>query len=298
MANFNQISLDLQGVMKRTYADLLYNSTFYNFLNEDYIGEIRTTGVPMIEVLKTQAPTISTRDYVEMTSAKTPGLVAYKSVKVDLAELKLDYSFRIPVLVAGSNIVNAIDSAIREKDSELAVKVDTYGYDVMADTITGDRTGGKTAKDTGTTYTWNPANNEGYIKALNALKAKLFNEKIYDTYRLGLEAEEYGNFVSALTSVLKYETLAGVEGVDRGEVARAYGIDTFPIATSVLTNSEKGYFANPVGIVGDAFFDSIVEYPGNYPGFPGYYCVEGNFLFGAKVVRPEAVIKLVASASV
>ena len=59
MANFNQISLDLQGVMKRTYADLLYNSTFYNFLNEDYIGEIRTTGVPMIEVLKTQAPTIS-----------------------------------------------------------------------------------------------------------------------------------------------------------------------------------------------------------------------------------------------
>ena len=296
--NFNQISLDLQGVMKRTYADLLYNSTFYNFLNEDYIGEIRTTGVPMIEVLKTQAPTISTRDYVEMTSAKTPGLVAYKSVKVDLTELKLDYSFRIPVLVAGSNIVNAIDSAIRQKDSELAVKVDTYGYDVLADAITGDRTASKTAKDTGTTYTWAPANNEGYIKALNALKAKLFNENIYDTYRLGLEAEEYGNFVSALTSVLKYETLAGVEGVDRGEVARAYGIDTFPIATSVLTNSEKGYFANPVGVVGDAFFDSIVEYPGNYPGFPGYYCVEGNFLFGAKVVRPEAVIKLVASASV
>ena len=298
MANFNQIGLDLQSVMKRTYANLLYNSSFYNFLNEAYIGEIRTTGTPVIEVLKTQAPTISTRDYVEMTSAKTPGLVAYKPVKVDLTELKLDYSFRIPVTIMGSNIMNAIDDAIRLKDSEIAVKVDTYGFDKMADTITGDRTGGKTSKDTGTTYTWNPANNEGYIKALNTLKSKLFNEKIYDNYRLGLEAEEYGNFVSALTSVLKFETLAGVEGVDRGQVAGAYGVDTFPIATSVLTNSEKGYFAHPVGVVGDAFFDSVVEYAGNYPGFPGYYVIEGNFLFGAEVVRPEAIVKLVASASV
>ena len=42
----------------------------------------------------------------------------------------------------------------------------------------------------------------------------------------------------------------------------------------------------------------MVAYNGNYPGFPGYYVVEGNVLFGAKVVRPEAIIKLVASASI
>ena len=298
MANFNQIGLDLQSVMKRTYANLLYRSSFYNFLNEFYIGDIRDTGTPIIEVIKQNKTTINTRDYVEMKTAVTPALVDYTPVKVDLTELKVDYSFRLPVTVIGSNIMNAIDEAIRLNDSELEVKIDTYGFDVLADAITGDRTASKTAYDTGTIYTWAPANKEGYITALNALKSKLFNLKIYDTYRLGLEAEEYGNLVSALTSVLHFETLAGVEGVDRGDIARAYGIDIFAINSSVLTNSEKGYFASPVGTVGDTFFASMVEYNGNYPGFPGYYVVEGNVLFGAKVVRPEAIIKLVASASI
>ena len=77
-----------------------------------------------------------------------------------------------------------------------------------------------------------------------------------------------------------------------------YGIDIFAINSTVLTNSEKGYFASPVGTVGDTFFSAMVEYNGNYPGFPGYYVVEGNVLFGAEVVRPEAIIKLVAGASV
>ena len=295
MANFTQIGLDLQSVMKRTYANLLYRSSFYNFLNEAYIGEVRTTGTPIIEVMKQNATTINQRAAAEMATAQTPALVGYNSVKVDLTELPMDYSFRIPVLVTGSNIVNAIDEAVRLNDSQIAVKIDTYGFDKLADTITGSRTSGATAQTTGTVVAWAPATKEAYIDKLNELKATLFNLNVYDAYRLGLEAVEYGKLVSALTSVLKFETLAGVEGVDRGEVARAYGIDIFPINSSVLTNSEKGYFASPVGVVGDTFFSSMVEYNGNYPGFPGYYVVEGNVLFGCAVCRPEAIIKLVAS---
>ena len=299
MANFNQIGLDLQSVMKRTYANLLYRSTFYNFLNEFYIGSVRQTGTPIIEVIKQKKTTITTRDYVEMTSAKTPELVQYVPVKVDLTELKMDYSFRLPVAVLGSNIEGAIDEALRLNDSEMAVKIDTYGFGKLNSAITGDRTASKTAYDTGSTYTWNPANKEAYITALNALKAMLFNLNVYDTYRLGLEATEYGNLVSALTSVLHFETLAGVEGVDRGVVAQAYGIDIFPVASAVLTHSEKGYFGSPVATVGDTFFSGMSEYlPGSYAGWPGYYVCEGNVLFGASVVRPEALVKLVASASV
>ena len=37
MANFTDVGLDLQNVMRRTYANLLYRSTFFNFLNEQYI---------------------------------------------------------------------------------------------------------------------------------------------------------------------------------------------------------------------------------------------------------------------
>ena len=285
MPNFNQIGLDLQSVMKRTYANLLYNSSFYNFLNEDYIGDIRQTGAPRIEILKQKATTLNSRDYVEMKNAVTPELATYDQEIVDLTDLRMDYSFRIPVTVLGSDVMGAIDGQIRLKDSAVAKQIDTYGF-------------GKLFAGAGSSKVWNPATKEATIDLLNELKATLFNADVYDTYRLGLEAIAYGGLVSALTSVLKYETLAGVEGVDRGEVARAYGIDIFPINTNVLTNSEKGYFASPVGTVGDTFFSSMVEYQGNYPGFPGYYVIEGNILFGAKVVRPECVIKLVASASI
>ena len=285
MPNFNQIGLDLQSVMKRTYANLLYNSSFYKFLNEDYIGDIRQTGAPRIEILKQKATTLNSRDYVEMKNAVTPELATYDQEIVDLTDLRMDYSFRIPVTVLGSDVMGAIDGQIKLKDSAVAKQIDTYGY-------------GKMFAGAGSSKVWNPATKEATIDLLNELKATLFNADVYDTYRLGLEAITYGGLVSALTSVLKYETLAGVEGVDRGEVARAYGIDIFPINTNVLTHSEKGYFASPIGMVGDTFFSSMVEYQGNYPGFPGYYVIEGNILFGAKCVKPSCVIKLVASASI
>lgn len=285
MPNFSQIGLDLQSVMKRTYANLLYNSSFYNFLNEDYIGDIRQTGAPRIELIKQKATTLNSRDYVEMKNAVTPELATYDQEIVDLTELRMDYSFRIPVTILGSDIMGAIDGQIKLKDSAVAKQIDTYGY-------------GKMFAGAGSSKVWNPATKEATIDLLNELKATLFNADVYDTYRLGLEAITYGGLVSALTSVLKYETLAGVEGVDRGEIARAYGIDIFPINTNVLTHSEKGYFASPIGMVGDTFFSSMVEYQGNYPGFPGYYVIEGNILFGAKCVKPSCVIKLVASASI
>lgn len=294
MANFTQIGLDLQSVLKRTYANLLYQSSFYKFLNESYIGEVRRTGSPIIEIIKQQPSTVNVRETPEMASAVTPALVTYGQTIVNLTELPMDYSFRVPVTVTGSNIANALQGQIDVNDSEVAIKIDTYGFDKLADTITGDRTGGNTAETTGTTKQWAPATQDAYISLINELKATLFNLKVYDSYRLGLEAIEYGKLVSALTSVLKFETMAGVEGVDRGEVGRAYGVDIFPINSSVLTNSEKGYFGSPVACVGDAFFTDMVEYDGNYPGFPGYYVIEGNILFGAQVVRPEAIIKLTA----
>lgn len=297
MANFTQIGLDLQSVLKRTYANLLYQSSFYKFLNESYIGEVRRTGSPIIEIIKQQPSTVNVRQTPEMASAVTPALVTYGQTIVNLTELPMDYSFRVPVTVTGSNIANALQGQIDVNDSEVAVKIDTYGFDKLADTITGDRTSSKTAKDTGNVKVWAYATKDEAIDLLNELKATLFNERVYDGYRLGLEAKEYGKLISAITSVLKFETMAGVEGVDRGDIATAYGIEIFAINSNVLTNGEKGYFGSPVACVGDAFFTDMVEYDGNYPGFPGYYVIEGNILFGAEVVRPEAMIKLTASAS-
>lgn len=294
--NYSTLNLDLQSVVKRAYDNLLYRSSFMNFLNSSYLGEVRQSGTPMIEIVKQNATaTNSTLNQPDLLNALSPVLATYGSDKVDLAQLRLDYSFRVSYMMTESGIKKAVDGQIELQDSTNATEIDKYGYNKFATAITGSADG-SLAYTQGQVYQWVAANQGDYITMLNNLKALLFNRKIYDNYLLGLEAVEYGNFVSALTSILKFETMAGVEGVDRGDIASAYGISIFPINSTVLDSANtKGYFANEVGTVGDAFFSRFNEFNGTYPGFPGYYVVEGVVLFGAEVVRPEAVIKLVGS---
>ena len=285
-----ELSIDLQSFVKRVYYSLLYKSTFFNFLNENYIGELRQTGAPIIEVIKSNAVSVNVRSTAEIQSALAPTLTTYGSVKVDLTDLPMDYSLRVPVAVMGSDITNALQDAIDRKDAAIAKQIDTYGYGILKGNVTQ-------AKQ------WNPTNAGDTIKLLNECRATLFNKDVPGDYRLGLQATSYAAYVTDLTSVLKYETLAGVEGVDRGIIARAYGVDAFEINDNVINptvdgHSETvvGYFFNSIAVVGDAFFDAFVQYNGNYPGFPGYYVIEGNVLFGAKVVQGDAIIKLQSGA--
>ncbi|MBR2711496.1 MAG: hypothetical protein IKE89_03395 [Bacilli bacterium] len=281
--NYTEINLDLQSTVKRIYQNIVYRSSFYKMLNDSYIGELRNAGTPMIEVLKSQDVTINTRETKEITNQLTPSLMAYDSVKVDLTELPMDYSIRIPILVTGSGIANALDSAIQKKDSAVAKAIDTYGFGKLA------------SNEDIVEKVWNPSTKEEYIETLTGLSADMFNNDIYDTYRLALNATEYGKYVAALTSVLKYETMAGVEGVDRGTIARAYGVDTFQVNDTVL-GDVKGYFFNPMAIVGDAFFDAFVQHV-SPQGWPGYFVFEGNILFGAEVVESKAIYRLVEEVS-
>lgn len=276
-------SLDLQNVAKRIYQSLLYNSQFYKFLNPNYIGEIRTAGTPMIEILKSGDATINVRETKEITSALTPGLLGYSSQKVDLTALPMDYSIRIPVLVSGTNFINTLEDAMEKKDQAVATKIDTYGFGVLANEVS-------------TEFEFDPATQQDYIDALNNLKAILFNNNVYSDYRLGLSATEHAKLCSALTSILKFETEVGVKGVDMGVVDEAYGVQIFPINDTIIGDA-KGYFYNPLAVAGDTFFDSFVEYNNNYPGYPGYYVMEGNIMFGAKVVEDKAIIKLVEEVS-
>lgn len=281
--NFTEVNLDLQSVAKRIYNSLLYRSTFYKMLNPNYIGEIRTAGTPMIEVLKSNDTQVNVRQTKEIANALTPSLQGYSSVKVDLTELPMDYSIRIPVLVAGSNFVNVLEDAMDKKDQAVAKAIDTYGFGMLEDGVT-------------TKSAWNPSTQQAYIDTLNNLKANLFNKNVYDGYRLAISATEYASLCSALTSILKYETAVGVKGVDMGTVDEAYGVEIFPVNDTVI-GDVKGYFFNNQAIVGDSFFDSMVTYNGNYPGFPGYYVMESNILFGAKIVEQNAIIKLVEKVS-
>ena len=281
--NFTEINLDLQGVAKRIYESLLYRSSFYKMLNPNYIGEIRRTGTPVIEVLKSKDTSVNVRETKEIANAITPSLQGYKSIKVDLTDLPMDYSIRIPVLVAGSNIMGTLEDAMDKKDQAVAKAIDTYGFGKLETSVVNERQ-------------FDPQTKEAYIDELNAIKAVLFNKNVYEDYRLALSATEYAKLVSALTSIIKYETAVGVKGVDMGTVSEAYGIEIFPVNDSVLGDA-KGYAFNPRAVVGDSFFDSMQLFNGNYPGFPGYFVIESNILFGAEVVEQDAIIKLVEEVS-
>lgn len=281
--NYTEVNLDLQAVAKRIYESLLYRSQFYKMLNPNYIGELRSAGTPMIEVLKSTDTSVNVRETKEIATALTPSLQGYASIKVDLTDLPMDYSIRIPVLVAGSNLINTLEDAMAKKDQAVAKAIDTYGFGLLETDVSNEAE-------------WDPTTQQDYIDTLNTLKATLFNKNVYDGYRLALSATEYAKLCAALTSILKFETEVGVKGVDMGVVNEAYGVEIFPVNDTVI-GDVKGYFFNSLAVVGDSFFDSMVSYNGNYPGFPGYFVLESNILFGAKVVEQNAILKLVEEVS-
>lgn len=267
--NYASLNLDLQGVVKKVYEDLLYRSTFMNFLNPSYLGEIRSTGTPMIEVIKTKPVAVATPSGATPIA---PTLATYDSVKIDLTELDKHYSVAVDPRM--NNIDQAIESQIAQEDALIASAIDSYGYKKL------------TSATQSFTLTTDP------IADINALKAVLFNHNAYDDYKMGLEATEYGKLVAKLTSLLHFETLAGVEGVDRGTVARAYGVDIFPIASATLQSGDKGFFANVEAVAGDMYFSNFNQFT-EYPGLPGMFVIEGRAMFGADIVRDEAIVKLV-----
>lgn len=271
--NYNGLGLDLQGVVKKVYEDLLYRSSFMNFLNPAYLGEIRSTGTPMIEVIKTKPVSVAN---VSGATPIAPTLATYDSVKIDLTELDKHYSVAVDPRV--QNIAQAIESQIAQEDSEIAAEIDAYGY----------------GKLTSATHTFALTNDP--IADINQLKATLFNNNAYDDYKLGLEATKYANLVAELTSILKFETLAGVEGVDRGIVGRAYGVDIFPINSNVLQSGDDGFFANVEAVAGDMYFSNFNQFS-EYPGLPGMFVIEGRAMFGAEIVRDEAIIKITDNVS-
>ena len=277
-----EIGLDLQAFAKRVYDSILYQSTFYNFLNMAYIGELRQTGAPVIEIAKTKPLTVGKRDTVEIQSDLSIALTEYERTLVDLTELKLNYAIRVPVAVAGSDISNAIQDAADLEDASIAEEIDKYGYAKLAATQMDE-------------VEWDPATKDEYTGLLNQLRAKLFNKKVVGGYRLGLGATEYANLVSALTSIIKYENVSVNGALTLGEMANVYGINIFEINDNVLSGA-KGYFFNPIAVVGDTFFSAFVQ-TANDVRLPGYYCLSGNQLFGAAVVRPEAIVRLVEEVS-
>ena len=144
---YSELNLDLQAFAKRVYDSILYQSTFYKFLNTAYIGELRQTGALSVNVRETK----------EIQSRLNPSLVTYGRTMVDLTELNMDYSIRVPLMITGSDITNAVEDAADLQDAAIAKQIDTYGYGKLADNANI------------TEFQWDPQTKEQYIDLLNNL---------------------------------------------------------------------------------------------------------------------------------
>ena len=80
---YSELNLDLQAFAKRVYDSILYQSTFYKFLNTAYIGTLRQTGAPVIEVAKTDKLTVNVRETKEIQtlSKKMHNLIEKYNIK-------------------------------------------------------------------------------------------------------------------------------------------------------------------------------------------------------------------------
>lgn len=150
----------------------------------------------------------------------------------------MDYSFRVSPIVMGSGIERAIEGQIELKEAQISRQIDVYGFNKLNADITGPQDGSMAYTD-GQITKWAPASGTETIELINDLKSKLFDRNIYDGYILGLSSTAYAYFISSLTSILKFETRAGVEGVDMGQVADAYGVSVFQINSNVIEKIKK-----------------------------------------------------------
>ena len=164
---YTELNLDLQAFAKRVYDSILYQSTFYKFLNMAYIGELRQTGAPVIEIAKTNTLNVHVRATKEIQSQLTPSLIGYNHTMVDLTELNMDYSIRVPLMITGSDITNAVQDAADLQDAAIAKQIDVYGY-------------GKLNADTNITEVeWAPITKEDYIDIESFKKLSETMKKVY-----------------------------------------------------------------------------------------------------------------------
>ena len=106
----------------------------------------------------------------EVEGLKTE-LAKYQSVKVDLTELAMDYSFRISPIVMGSGIERAIEGQIELKNAQVAKNIDIYGFNKLNSDITGPADGSMAYTD-GQITKWAPSNGTETIELINDLKSK------------------------------------------------------------------------------------------------------------------------------
>lgn len=249
--------------------------------NRDYEGDIRQSG-DTVRITSISRPTIG--DYVKNSTTITPETLTDAQRSLLISESKY-FAFEVDDIdmrqaANGGALMN-------EAASEAA-----YGLADVADQyVAGLYTAVQAANAISTTAITDPAK---AVKGLLDLKTKLDVANVPTQGRYVVVPPWYLNLLLQSDLFARVDASGTSEGLRNGTVGRAWGFDVMMSNNCVLiTGDDYAVMAGVPGAI--SFAEQIVKVEAYRPESAFSDALKGLHLYGAKVVRPDALAVLTAS---
>ena len=249
--------------------------------NRDYEGDIRQSG-DTVRITSISRPTIG--DYVKNSTTITPETLTDAQRSLLISQSKY-FAFEVDDIdmrqaANGGALMN-------EAASEAA-----YGLADVADQyVAGLYTEVQAANAISTTAITDPAK---AVKGLLDLKTKLDVADVPTQGRYVVVPPWYLNLLLQSDLFARVDASGSSEGLRNGTVGRAWGFDVMMSNNCVLiTGDDYAVMAGVPGAI--SFAEQIVKVEAYRPESAFSDALKGLHLYGAKVVRPDALAVLTAS---
>lgn len=249
--------------------------------NRDYEGDIRQSG-DTVRITSISRPTIG--DYVKNSTTITPETLTDAQRSLLISQSKY-FAFEVDDIdmrqaANGGALMN-------EAASEAA-----YGLADVADQyVAGLYTAVQAANAISTTAITDPAK---AVKGLLDLKTKLDVANVPTQGRYVVVPPWYLNLLLQSDLFARVDASGTSEGLRNGTVGRAWGFDVMMSNNCVLiTGDDYAVMAGVPGAI--SFAEQIVKVEAYRPESAFSDALKGLHLYGAKVVRPDALAVLTAS---
>lgn len=249
--------------------------------NRDYEGDIRQSG-DTVRITSISRPTIG--DYVKNSTTITPETLTDAQRSLLISQSKY-FAFEVDDIdmrqaANGGALMN-------EAASEAA-----YGLADVADQyVAGLYTEVQAASAISTTAITDPAK---AVKGLLDLKTKLDVANVPTQGRYVVVPPWYLNLLLQSDLFARVDASGTSEGLRNGTVGRAWGFDVMMSNNCVLiTGDDYAVMAGVPGAI--SFAEQIVKVEAYRPESAFSDALKGLHLYGAKVVRPDALAVLTAS---
>ena len=249
--------------------------------NRDYEGDIRQSG-DTVRITSISRPTIG--DYVKNSTTITPETLTDAQRSLLISQSKY-FAFEVDDIdmrqaANGGALMN-------EAASEAA-----YGLADVADQyVAGLYTEVQAANAISTTAITDPAK---AVKGLLDLKTKLDAADVPTQGRYVVVPPWYLNLLLQSDLFARVDASGTSEGLRNGTVGRAWGFDVMMSNNCVLiTGDDYAVMAGVPGAI--SFAEQIVKVEAYRPESAFSDALKGLHLYGAKVVRPDALAVLTAS---